>query len=111
MLGPNTSLLREKLGTLSSLSIVCYCARSGVYGKPVSQLFLPISMWVLSCSPNVQESSEEILLERIFLCVAVDSVCLWEEVCSEEIGEHVFFGNASLPKMISRSPFVSLPHI
>lgn len=82
MLGPNPSLLREKLGTLSSLSIVCYCARSGVYGKPVSQLFLPISMWVFSCSPNVQESSEGILLERIFSRVAVDSVCLWEEVCS-----------------------------
>lgn len=30
---------------------------------------------------------------------------------SEEIGEHIFFGNAPLPKMISPSPFVSLPHI
>lgn len=81
MLGPNPSLLREKLGTVGSFSIVRCCARSGVYGKPVSQLFLPISMWVFSCSPNVQESSEGILSERTLSCVAVDLVCLWEEVC------------------------------
>lgn len=48
MLGPNSLLLREKLGVVSGLQIVCHCPENRVYGKSVSQNFLPISMWVFS---------------------------------------------------------------
>lgn len=34
--------LQEKLGLVSSLEIVCCCARDGVYGENVSQSFLSI---------------------------------------------------------------------
>ena len=45
MLGPNPSLLGEKLVVVSALLIVC-CALGGVYGEIVSQPRLPLLMWV-----------------------------------------------------------------
>lgn len=52
MLAPNPVLLREKLGIGSSLPNVWCCVRGGVYGKSVSQPFLPILM-VFSHLPDV----------------------------------------------------------
>ena len=51
MLGPNSSLLREKLGVVSFLLTVCCCTGGRVCGKSVSQSLLPILMWVLSILP------------------------------------------------------------
>ena len=48
VLVPKPSLLREKLGVVSFLLVLCYCADSGVYGEIVPQLLLPVSMWVSS---------------------------------------------------------------
>lgn len=70
------SLLREKLQVLSFLPVVGHHARSGVYGKIMSQLLLPTLMWFLShflkCSSRSNSS-------QVFLCIvpyaAVGSVC------------------------------------
>ena len=45
---PNPLLLREKLEVESSLPFIWHCARGGIYGKSVSQSFLPVLMSVLS---------------------------------------------------------------
>lgn len=52
----NSLLLREKLGFGDSLLNIWPCTKGGIYGKNISQSFLPVSIWVLSHSPNVQES-------------------------------------------------------
>lgn len=44
--GSNTLLLREKLGVVGSLLIVCFPTGSGVYRKIVSQPLLPTCVWV-----------------------------------------------------------------
>lgn len=44
---------QEKLQVLSSLATVGSCVKDGVYGKIVSQLFLPTSMWLPSHLPDV----------------------------------------------------------
>lgn len=46
MFNLNPSLLREKLGVVSSLLILCCCAQCGVYGDKVPQPFLPIWMYI-----------------------------------------------------------------
>lgn len=47
---------QEEAGSCGSLPIIPYCVGSGVYGKTVSQPFLPVSMSVFSHLPSVQES-------------------------------------------------------
>lgn len=54
--GSNPSLLRKKVGILSSLSIIGCHARGEVYGKIVSQPLHPTSMWVFSYLPHMEES-------------------------------------------------------
>lgn len=49
----NPLLPRKELEFESSLLIVWLCARGDVYGESVSQLFLPISMWVFFHSLDV----------------------------------------------------------
>lgn len=43
----------QKWGVGDSFPIVRHCARGEVYGKSISQHFLPISMWVFSQSADV----------------------------------------------------------
>lgn len=63
------------------LNCMLLCQEWGLWQACVSAF--PTHFHVgLSCSPNVQESSEGILSERILSCVAADSVCLWEKVYS-----------------------------
>lgn len=44
--GSNLLLLREMLGVGASVLIVQFCAEDEFYCETVSQLFLPISVWV-----------------------------------------------------------------
>ena len=74
MLGPSPSLLREKLGVVSSHPSVGHCVRGEVYSKSVSQPFLPFLMWVFSHSQcvGVAQLLSGFLLEGIAPRVAVD---------------------------------------
>lgn len=56
MCGPNSILLREKLGVGISLLILWCHAKSGVSDESEFQCFLSVSDWVFSHSTNVQES-------------------------------------------------------
>ena len=47
-------LFRSKLQVLSSFLIVCLHTRDGIYGKIVSQPFLPVLMWFPSGFPDVK---------------------------------------------------------
>lgn len=84
MLGSNPLLIREKLEVVSFLQIVGHCTRAGVYGKIVSQPLLPTLTWVFSLIFPVCKSSSAsfggFYFREIFLCLAVDSACPWEEV-------------------------------
>lgn len=55
-----------------------HCASSGVCDQSVSQAFLPISMRVFSCSPNVQELLSQVLyiFQREFLCMQLYILCV-----------------------------------
>lgn len=80
MCGPSPCLHREKRKIRGSLPIVRPCARSGAYGKSVSQPCLPIWMYFLSCPIGRSHSTSSGFFSRgIDLCVAVYLVCLWEE--------------------------------
>lgn len=77
-------MLREKLGVGGSFPIVWHYVGNGVYDKSVSQPFLLISVWVFSHSTDMCAFQ---LLSGfpsggIIPCVAVHSVCLWEEESS-----------------------------
>ena len=62
-----------------SLPSVGYCASDGVHGKSVSQLYLPVSRWVLSPSPGVRDQLvSEFLPVRTAPCDAVSLVHLKE---------------------------------
>lgn len=50
---PDIELLREKLWDLSFLLVVACCPGSGVYGKIVSCLLLPSSVWFSSHLPEM----------------------------------------------------------
>lgn len=102
--GPNPSLLREKLGVVSSFSSICPFAGGWVYGKIVSPPLLPISVWGFlrvylvyrSCSASFW------LSKGLVPCVAVGYVCLWEEEPAmlpswNENLEHTF---KNLPRII-----------
>lgn len=56
MCGPKPLFFGEKLGVGGSLSIVGCCSWGGFYNNSVSQLFLPVSVWIFSQLPDVQES-------------------------------------------------------
>ena len=75
MLGP--LFFGKNLGTLSSLLIVCCYAKDGLYGKSVSQPFLPILMRVFLIYPMGRHHSASfwISLLGVFPRVAVDLVC------------------------------------
>ena len=78
----NLSLLREKLGFVSSLLILGHHAGDGLYGRLcLSYLFccgvILLHLRCRSCSASFLISSEGFVLY-----VAVDSVYPWEEVSS-----------------------------
>ena len=53
--GPNPSMLREKLGVVRSIPDVCHCAGGGA----MSQLLLPVSMQVASPPPPAPHLSAD----------------------------------------------------
>ena len=84
MLGPTPPLLRKKLQFASSLLIVCCWAGGGFMGRIISAFTAPSNLGVSSFTRcvGVTRLVSEFLSEGIAPCVAVDSVCLWEEVSS-----------------------------
>lgn len=59
--GYKSFILQEKLWVLSSLLTVGCCAKDEVYGKIVSQLSLPNSVWIPSHLPDVNGSLHKFL--------------------------------------------------
>lgn len=68
MLGPNLLLLREDLGVLSSLLIVCHCTK----GVQRCRYFFTF--------PLCRSHSACLWISFRGNCVARDLVCLWEHV-------------------------------
>lgn len=73
----------EKAGNYSLPTVRC-CTEGGIYGKSVSAFPTCFSVGIFPFAQSVGATSpiSGFLLEGIFPCVAVDSVCLWEEMRS-----------------------------
>ena len=85
MWASNPLLLRENLRILCSLLIVGHLARGQVYGKIVFQPLLLTLMWVFfSFAQYVGVAQLDFVFfsEEILSHIAVDLVCLGEEVSS-----------------------------
>ena len=80
----NPLFLREKLWVLSSLSVMGCHGGHGIYDKIVSQplllLWYSFLLVYLMCVVIQPAFSFFFFKEKIVPYVAVDSVCLWEEV-------------------------------
>ena len=77
MLGPNPSLLRQKLGVVCSLLIVSHCAKGEIYGDSIVSVFLiHFDMGIFSFTQCVRVAQlvSELLSEGTVPCVAVDLV-------------------------------------
>ena len=99
MLGSSPSVLREMLGVVSSLPIVCCCAWDGVYGEIVTQPLLPDSVCVLFSfvwCVGVTQLFSGFRSEGTVPQVAVGLVCLREEVSSG--ASYVVISNMNLEK-------------
>lgn len=82
MSSQNFLLFKKKLGVSGSLLILWGHTGNGIYSESGSQPLLPISTWVFSHLPIVQESCCWILgllSKRLFPSVAAYSECLWKE--------------------------------
>lgn len=103
---PSPSFLREKLGFVGSLLMVCSCA--GVCWGQECLTFLTQCGFFLAhllcgnCSASLQISCRGILL-----CVGVDSMYLWEEVSSGNFCVAILSKNHSLSifKILSYLPW------
>lgn len=79
--GPNSFLLREKLGAVSFPPTVgCHALMAEAQDEIVPQPLLPTSVGAFPHLPRVRESLSWIFLEGVAAYVAVDSVCSREEV-------------------------------
>ena len=104
--GPNPSFLREKLGFVGSLLMVCSYA-GGTLGARVCLTFLTqcgIFLAHLLCGNC--PASLQISCRGILLCVGVDSMYLWEEVSSGNSCTAILSKNHSLSifKILSYLP-------
>lgn len=72
--GFQTSLLRKKLGVVSSLQIVCCCTGGGVYGRIEPQLLLLISYedFLFACCVGVTKLDFGFFPEEMALYIAKD---------------------------------------